>query len=88
MPGKLAATRLLAMIEQIGQHHHVGLLRQVAHGVDRARDRRLAVHFGIEEQVEQAPDLILSDRFAAIGTAQRLPEIMAIHRKDDAVPFQ
>jgi hypothetical protein len=45
----------LVAVAEVGQHDHVGLALQLGDRRDGAVDRGLAVHLGVEEQVEVAP---------------------------------
>ncbi len=76
VPGQLLAARLGPVIEQVRQDHHIGLVRQAAHGLDRARNRHLPVHLGIEERTEQAPDLFLADHIPAAAITQGVGKIV------------
>jgi hypothetical protein len=52
-------------VAEVGQHDHVRLALQFADRRHGPLDRGLAVHLGVEEQVEIAPLLIVGQRFAA-----------------------
>ncbi len=60
---------------------------QRIHALDCAQDRLLPVHFGIEKQIEQAPDFGPFDRAAIVGIAHRLAEIVVLHVEIYAVKF-
>ena len=75
----------LAVVTQIGQDHHIGMLAQPFDPLHRADNRLLAVHFGIEKEIEQAPDIARLNQFSGGAMLERLAEIIASHRKIDAM---
>ena len=80
---QLLRAGMLAVIVEVGEDHHVGVLGQPCDTLDRARDRLLAVHLGIEKAVEQPPDFRPGDRRAGILMRQRRGKIISGHREVD-----
>jgi hypothetical protein len=75
---QLLAPPLLPLVDEIGQDHDVGMVRQGVDRLERAFDRLLAIHLGIEESTQQRPDLFLRHDFARSTPRQRIAEI-AVH---------
>ncbi len=86
--GELLRAHISAMIVEVGQDHHVGVLADRVDTGDGTRDRLLAVHLGIEEPVEQAPDLVHRHRAAILGIAQSVGEIGIVHAEGHAFLFR
>jgi hypothetical protein len=82
---QLPRARRVAVVEQIGQHHHVRFALQLRHRFQRAGDGGLASHLIIEEQVEIGPHLRLADGHGRIAPTEALREGIAIQQEIDPV---
>jgi hypothetical protein len=71
------------VIEQIGEDNNIGMFAQPVKAFDRAINRLLAVHLGIEKAVEQVPHLTALDNGAIMLVAQRLAPIAVDEVKMD-----
>ena len=80
---QLRLAHLLPLVDEVGQDHHVGMLAQRSDALDRAGDRRLAVHFGVEKSPELLPYFFGGKDFARFLPAQRGSEIIAFHAELD-----
>ena len=87
MVDQLRPAHFLALVDEIGEDHDIGVFAQRGDPFDRAGDRRLAMHFGIEEAAQLAPDFLGREDLAAVLPAQRLGEIVAFHAEFDALRF-
>ena len=64
-----------AVVEQIGEDDDIGMFAQPVEAFDRAVNRLLAVHFGIEKSVEQIPDPTAFNDCAIMLVAQRFTPV-------------
>ena len=84
---QLLESHLAVLVCKVRQDNDVGMFGQDPHRIDGAGDRRLAMHFGIEETAQHAPDVLFPDLFPRLFPAHCLAEIMPDELEFDTLAF-
>ena len=77
MIGQLTCAVLTPFVEQICQDHDIAIFGQPVNPFHSAGNRHLPVHLGIEEAVEQSPDVLLLYKFLRFQPPHGGTEIIA-----------